>query len=299
MTHEEQVKDPYRKMILVTGASGRVGSATVKSLQQQGKPVRAGIHLQPFALDGVERCILDFDQPGTLPPALEGIDQLFLISREVKHEMAMVEAALEAGIRRIVKLSSFRADKDTFLVGRLHREIERRIEESGVAWTFLRPNYLMQNFITLLGNDIRNEDAIYFSIGDARTSFIDARDVGAVATKVLTERGHEGKAYDLSGPEAINYYEAAAMLSDALGRTIRYVPIGDDEFRKKLQNMGVPDEYVEIFVDVNRQTRLGNTGDHIVTASMEEVTGQQPTSFERFCRDYASDLSPGKDGMKK
>lgn len=299
MTHEEQVKERYDNKILVTGASGRIGSSTVKSLQEQGQPVRAGIHLQPLAINGVETCAIDFDRPGTLPPALEGIDQLFLISREVKHEMAMVEAALEAGVKRIVKLSSFRADKDTFLVGRLHREIERRIEKSGIAWTFLRPNYLMQNFITLLGDDIRNEDAIYFSIGDARTSFIDARDVGAVAAQVLTGHGHDGKAYDLTGPEAINYHEAAAMLSDALGRTIRYVPIGDDEFRKKLQDMGVPDEYVEIFVDVNRQTRLGNTGEHIVTASVEEVTGQSATPFTQFCRDYASDLSPGKNAMTK
>lgn len=279
-------------MILVTGATGRVGSTAVRSLLERGQSVRAGVHRQPLAIDGVETCAIDFDRPETFPPALEGIDRLFLISREVGHEKAMVKAAREAGIERIVKLASFRADKDTFLVGQLHREIERQIEGSGMAWTFLRPNYLMQNFVMLMADDIREDNAFYDSIGDARISCIDARDVGAVAARVLTEPGHEGAAYDLSGPEAIGYHEAAAMLSEALGRTISYVPIGDDEFRKKLQALGVPEEYVEIFVDVNRQTRLGNAEDHIVTASVEEVTGRPPTPFAQFCRDYASAFAP-------
>ncbi len=281
-------------MILITGAAGRVGSATVKSLVDQGVAIRATIHSQPLHFDGVEVCHINYDQPETLMPALEGIDTLFLISREVSNEKAMVETALDAGIERIVKLSSFRADKDTFHVGQLHRKIERLIEENDMRWTFLRPNYLMQNFITLMGNDIRNDGVFYDSIGDARISCIDARDVGAAAARVLIEPGHEGSAYDLSGPEAISHHEAAAMLSEATGRNIRYVPIGDDEFRNKLQEEGVPGEYVDIFVDVNRQTRLGITEDHIVTENVEKLTGWSSTPFKQFCRDYASDFKPLK-----
>lgn len=279
-------------MILVTGAAGRIGSAAVGSLLDQGYSVRAGVHQQSLPIDGVETCAIDFDRHETLAPALEGIARLLLISREVEHEEAMVDAAREAGVERIVKLSSFGADTDPFHVGRLHREVERLIEQSGMTWTFLRPNYLMQNFVMLMGDDIRQRDAFDDSIGDARISCVDARDVGAVAARVLTEPGHESTVYELSGPEAISHHEAAGMLSEALGRTIRYVPLDDDEFREKLEGLSVSEEYVEIFVDVNRQTRMGKTQDHVVTPSVEGVLGRPPTPFTQFCRDYASAFAP-------
>ncbi len=157
-----------------------------------------------------------------------------------------------------------------------------------MKWTFLRPNYFMQNFVTLMADDVREESVFYDSIGDACVSRIDVRDVARVAARVLTEPGHEGKAYDLSGPEAISHDDAARMFSEALGRTIRYVPIGDEEFRRRLLAGGMPEDYVEIFVDVNRLARTGKSADHIVTTAVEEVTGEPPRSLVQFCRDYAS-----------
>ena len=278
-------------MILVTGASGTIGSELLRELVKRGESVRASVHVRALDIDGVETCSIDYDRPETLPPALDGVEALFLLSQEVAHEKPMVDAAREAGVRRIVYISSFGADTDTFIVGQLHREIERRIEDSGMTWTFLRPNYLMQNFITLMGDDIRNEDAFHDSIGDARVSRIDARDVSHVAARVLIESGHEHRAYDLSGPEAITHHHAAEVLSEALGRRIRYVELDDDSFRRRLVAQGVPEDFAGFVEDVNRRNRNGETHDDKVTGHVRTILGREPTPFSRFCRDYAPSLA--------
>lgn len=280
-------------MILVTGATGTIGSGVLRELLERGESVRAGIHVHPLEVDGVETCHIDYDRPETLPPALDGIDTLFLLSQEVAHEEAMVDAAARAGVRHVVYVSSYRADTDTFIVGQLHHRIEHRIRETGMAWTILRPNYLMQNFVTLMGEDIRNEDAFYDSIGDARVGRIDARDVSRVAVRTITERGHEGWIHEMTGPAAIDHHEAAATLSEVLGRRIQYVPLGDEAFHHRLVDVGVPDDFAGFVADVNRRNRLGATHDYIVTPVVEEVLGTPPTSFAGFCRDYARSLTAG------
>ncbi len=277
-------------MILVTGATGTIGSELLQELVRQGEPVRAAVHIRPLDVDGVETCSIDYDRPGTLPPALEGVDTLFLLSQEVVHEKPMVDAAKEAGVRRVVYISSFKADTDTFIVGQLHREVEQHIQGSGMAWTFLRPNYLMQNFVTLMGDDIRNEDAFYDSIGDARVSRVDARDVSQVAARVLTRPGHENRAYDLSGPEALSHHQAEEALSDALGRPIRYVELDDDSFRRRLISQGIPEDFAGFLEDVNRRNRNGETHDDTLTDHVQNILGREPTSFSQFCRDYAPSL---------
>jgi uncharacterized protein YbjT (DUF2867 family) len=273
-------------MILVTGASGTVGSELVRLLRDQGQPVRAGVHAQPLAIDGVEAVAFDFDRPETIPPALEGVNQVYLLSFAVTHERSLVEAARRAGIERIVKHSAFGAAEQEFLSGRLHREVELEIEASGMAWTFLRPNYFMQNFITVMGDDIRQDSAIYDSAVGARISYIDARDIARAAAQVLTERGHEGTSYELSGPAALTNEDAAAMLSVAVGRTIRYVPITDDEFRQRCLAMGLSEEDAEQWVDVNRQARATDA-DSLVTTDVEDILGRPATPFSEFCRDHA------------
>ncbi|MFV8834933.1 SDR family oxidoreductase [Aquisalimonas sp. APHAB1-3] len=274
-------------MILVTGASGTIGSELLRELVRKDEPVRAAVHVRPLDVDGVETCNIDYDRPETLPSALEGVDSLFLLSQQVTHEKPMVDAAREAGVRRIVYVSSFGADTDTFVIGQLHREIELRIQETGMVWTFLRPNYLMQNFITLMGHDIRNDDAFYDSIGDARVSRIDTRDVSHVAARVLTESGHDNRAYELSGPEAITHHDAAEVLSEVLGRRIRYVELDDDSFRRRLIAQGVPEDFAGFVEDVNRRNRNGETHDDTVTDNVRNILGREPTPFLRFCQDHA------------
>ena len=274
-------------MILVTGATGTIGSELLRELVRQGEPVRAAVHVRPLDVDGVETCSIDYDRPETLSPALEGIDTLFLLSRQVSHERPMVDAASEAGVKRVVYISSFKADTDTFIVGQLHREIELYIQGSGMAWTFLRPNYLMQNYVTLMGDDIRNEDAFYDSIGDARVSRIDARDVSHVAARVLTGWGYDDRAYDLSGPEAMTHHQAREALSETLGRRIRYVELDDDSFRRRMISQGVPEDFAGLLEDVNRRNRNGETEDDTLTDNVRNILGREPTPFSQFCRDHA------------
>ncbi len=152
----------------------------------------------------------------------------------------------------------------------------------------------MQNFVTWvsLGESIRREDTIYDTVEDAGISHIDARDIARVAARVLTEPGHEGKAYDLSGPEAHTLEEFADILTQALGRTIRYRRISDEEYRQLWAEGGFPDEWLDAIVDISRCARTGATS--AVTSSVQELTGRPPISFAAFCRDYAPVLTAGE-----
>lgn len=264
----------------------------MKELLKQGVPFRVGVHKRPLEIEGVESHAIDFNQPETLEPALKGISDVFLASYETWHEQNLIPVARKTGVKRIVKLSAWRAADEAFIVGQWHREVELAIEQSGMAWTFLRPNMFMQNTITVMGESIRKENAIYDSVENARVSYIDTRDVGRVAAKVLSEPGYEGKAYDLSGPEAITHEEIAGMLTETLGRKIQYVRISDDEYRQRWKELDAPDEEADAWVDINRYLRTGECSS--VTSNVEKITGRSPASFSQFCRDYVSDLVPHK-----
>jgi uncharacterized protein YbjT (DUF2867 family) len=189
-----------------------------------------------------------------------------------------------------VKLSVLAAEGEAFAFARIHRQVERAVETSGIPFTFLRPCSFMQNFATYYGDAIRRDGAFYLPCGDAREAFVDVRDIARVAATVMTERGHEGKAYDLLGPEALTYSDAAAKLSAATGRTIRYVDIPEIEFRKAMTGLGVPEESVDRLVDLYRFIR-GGTAPARSTA-IRDATGRDPTSFDQFARDYAEAWKP-------
>jgi len=283
-------------MILVTGAGGTVGTALVEQLKAQRHAFRAAYHSPPKAEKakqaGVDAVALDFGQPGSLAPALAGIDAVFLLGTgirgQVERELNVVDAARAAGVRRLVKLSSWGAADGRFLIARFHREVESAIEASGLAWTFLRPNGFMQNFLELGIASIR---AIHLPAADARISHIDARDIARVAARVLTTSGHEGKAYELSGPHDLSYREVAGVLSRVLGTQIRYVALTDDAARAHLLATGMPDFHVDHLIDLFRAYRDGAGA--AVTFDVRSVTGRDPVSFEQFVRDHADALRAG------
>jgi uncharacterized protein YbjT (DUF2867 family) len=280
-------------MILVTGATSPVGSQVAKGLHVSGVPFRAGVHSRPAAIDGVETCAIDYDRPETLRPALEGVDTVFLVSMGVLHEQAMVEACIETGASRIVKLSAWNSDGETYSEGKKHRVVERAIEKSGIPWTFLRPNFFMQNFLTTHADSICGEDAFYDAVGEARISHVDTRDVARVGVRALTELGHEGRAYELSGPEALTHEEIAETFSRMLGRTIRYKRLGDHEMKKFWVSKGYGENDAQDYVDVARWASQGSAAG--VTNTIWEVTGQEPTSFALFCRDHAQWFTSTKE----
>jgi len=279
-------------MILVTGATGTVSSQVLQALLEAGAPVRAAVHTRRLEIPGVETCTIDYDRPETLPTALEGIDTVLLASYATLHETAMVDAARAAGVGRMVKLSAWQAADEAFTIARWHREVERAIEDRGLAWTFLRPDFFMQNLVTYMGGLIVEEGAIYEPAGDARVSYIDAGDIGYVAARVLTEPGHEGRAYDLSGPQALTHDEVAEQLTEALGRTVRHVRVSDDTYRRKLLEIGFPEEDAAAYTDAYRYGRTGALS--TVTTHVADLTGRPPRAFGGFCRDHAPLLARGR-----
>jgi uncharacterized protein YbjT (DUF2867 family) len=280
-------------MILITGAGGTVGGAVVEELRAAGQPMRLAFHSQykaeQAAGKGYDVVTLDYARPETLGPALEGVESLFLLGNGVlgqaEGEINIVNSAKAAGVRRIVKLSVWGADAGEFALARMHRAIERAIEASGLEWTFLRPNNYMQNFVTYDLESIRAEGAFYLPAGEAKINHIDVRDIARVAALALTMPGHAGKAYNLSGPQAISYAEAAAILSSALGKTVSYVAVPDDAAKSAIIASGAPEIYADYLVELNQYFRSGKAAG--VSPAVKDLTGSDPIAFEQFARDHA------------
>ena len=198
-------------MICVTGAGGTVGGELVKQLEFARTPFRA-VYFSPEKAEavrarGIDVAIIDYLNQETLRGAFQGCDKLFLLGPNVQNqtqlEVNAVQIAKQAGVRHIVKLSVMGADQEAYAIALVHRPIERAIESSGMAWTFLRPNSFMQNVATYLSHTIKAGRAFYTASGDGKISHVDVRDIVAVAVQALTGTTHTGKAYTLTGPEAL------------------------------------------------------------------------------------------------
>jgi uncharacterized protein YbjT (DUF2867 family) len=289
-----------QETILVMGATGTLGGEVVKQLSSSTPAVniKAGVHSAQNVNkvkdgDKVEVVLIDYNKPETLKEALSQVDKLFLLTPDVPnaHELAsnLVIEAKKAGIRHIVKQSvmgaDLEADVGTF---RLHRQAEEIIEQSGIPFTFLRPNEFMQNFINFHSHFIKNNNAFYLPLEDAKVSLVDVRDIAAVAVKSLTEDTsdkHNNKTYLITGPEALSYYQAAEILSSATDKKISYVNISEEEARRAMKEMGMSDWLINTISELHDYFRKGNASQ--VSSAVEEVTGKKPISFSQFAKDYA------------
>ena len=274
-------------MILITGASGTVGSEVAKQLETAGVPFRAAFHSANKAR-GANAVVLDYNDPESLRSAMQGVEKLFLVANganQVEMETNAVEAAKASGVKHIVKLSVIAADSESYSFAKVHRAAEKVIEASGIAWTHLRPNGFMQNLHNYMIGTIQDHGAFYGSIGDTKIAHVDVRDIGAVAAKVLTEAGHESKAYTLTGPEGLTYDAIAAKLSTAAGREIRYVAVTDEDMKNALTGSGAPEPYADAFVDLQRFYRTGVAAN--ATDDVRRVTGREPHTFDDYARDHA------------
>jgi uncharacterized protein YbjT (DUF2867 family) len=276
-------------MILITGASGNVGKEVLKQIAQTGAQVRAAFQSASKATaapSGVEIVTVDYKQPETLRAALKGVDRVFLVGPPTAQlpalERQATDAIAQTDVRQLVKLSAMGGREAIF--PRQHAESEDYIRSSGVPYTFLRPNGFMQNMVNYNAPTINTQNAFYGTEGDGQISQIDVRDVAAVAVKALTEDGHVDKAYTLTGPQALTNTEAAQILSDHLGREIRYINLPSAQLREALLAAGVPEWNADALLDLQRLYREGKAA--TVTGDVEQILGRKPISFAQFCGDY-------------
>ncbi|MBV9765522.1 MAG: SDR family oxidoreductase [Acidobacteriaceae bacterium] len=275
-------------MILITGASGNVGKEVLKQIAQTGERIRAAFQSSSkvTAPEGVEIAIVDFNQPDTLRAALKDVDRVFLVGPPTAElpalERKAVDVIAQLGVRRLVKLSAMGGREAIF--PRQHAESEDYIVSSKVRYTFLRPNGFMQNIVHYNAATINTQNAFYGTEGDGRVSQIDIRNIAAVAVKVLTEDEHEGKAYTLTGPQALNNVEVAQLLSDVIGREIRFINLPVVELKNALLTGGVPDWSANALLDLQRLYREGKAA--VITSDVEQILGRKPTDFRKFLEDY-------------
>jgi uncharacterized protein YbjT (DUF2867 family) len=279
--------------ILVTGATGTVGAHVVRALDGRGVTVRVLVRDPAKAAavlgTGIDTTVGDLADPASLARALDGIDRLFLACGnepgQVERECAAIDAARDAGVGLVVKLSGPRADVESpLLFGRWHGEIERHLVAAGLPSVLLRPTAFMTNLLAFAGT-IAETGMLFAPAGTARIAFVDPRDVAAAATGALVEDGHHGRAYRLTGPAAITYQQIAQSLSAASGRPITYVDVPDETARTSMVEAGLPPFVAEAIVAVFAAQRAGAMTQ--VTTGVRTLTGREPRPFAQFARDHA------------
>ena len=282
-------------MIAVTGATGTIGSELVRLLGERDVSVRALTRRpeeQP-TIEGIEWVEADLADRRGLAGLLDGCDRLFLLTGNtgdmVRLQSNAIRAAGEVGVERIVKLSALGAtDHSKSVIGLWHYNVERRLRDSGLGWTLLRPHHFMQNLLDPLTFE-REEGVIYSASGDGAIPFIDTRDIAAVAAAALVEDGHEGETYTLTGPEAVSYREATAIVSRVLDRDLEYRPQTPDEAWRRRRDAGQPVWLVAAQLAIaGYQREEGATAR--TTNTVEEVTGRPPRSVQQFAEDHVDAL---------
>ena len=280
-------------MILLTGGTGTAGSEISKALQRMGVRYRSLVRnrakAEGSAKANVELAEGDLSRPETLGAALEGVEKALLLTASspdsLQQERNFIHAAKRAGVRHVVKFSAYGAGLDaSHYFGRQHGEAERELENSGLLFTVLRPNGFFQNFLGNAGS-IQTRSALHAPAGEMKFSAVDARDIAAVAAHVLTEDGHEGQRYIITGPEALSHAEIAERFSQALGRNIVYADVPEDAAREWMLAAGIPAWTVEKVLDLYRYYRSGAAAE--VTNTVERVGHKSAIAFEQFVRDYA------------
>jgi len=275
-------------MILVTGATGNVGSDLVLRLLAAGQAVRVLTRDPARAArfgNQVQTATGDLDKPETLASAMDGVRAVYLLSQANQVDGA-VTAAKRAGVRHIVRQSTMEAGFDPPLgPGRWHRDAELTIERSGLAWTHLRPTMMMTSTAVWWAPGIRASRMVRFPGGDGRLSPVDPRDIAAAACTVLTQPGHGGHAYDVTGPELLTIGEMVAVLAGVTGQNIQYVDMSETEIRDSMAASGAPPTLAIALAETLagiRANRFAHVADTIA-----RLTGAPGTTFLTWCQQHA------------
>lgn len=284
--------------VLVTGATGTVGSAVADRLRASDIDVRVASRSPVEARNrfgnGIDVVDFDLARPETWGSTLDGIDRLFLLRPPNVGTEAItdfVDAAARTGVEHVVYLSVLGAEKVPFIP---HRRIERHLEGVAVTHTFLRAAYFMQNLSEIHRPEIVERDEIFVPAGDGSLGFVDARDIGAVGAMALAEAGHENRAYDLTGSVALDFHEVAAILSEVLDRQISYRDPSIPTFVRRMSERGLPLGLVAFMVLEYTVTRF-DVGSR-TTSEIDRLLGREPRTMREFAVDYRDQFEPTTPG---
>ena len=285
--------EPDVGTIMVLGATGTVGREVLRQLTAAGaRPlalVRPG-RGEPLVEEAIGQVTADLDRPDTIDAALDGVDRLFLLtrqtSRQLTQEAAVIAAAARAGIGRVVKLSVFRADETSALqIARQHRRAECILQDSGLQHTVLRPAFFMQNLFPMVRNG-----AIATAARDGRLAMIDARDIAAAAVAALTTVQACGRIYTLTGPEAVSFDQVAEVISRQTGRAVRHLRVPGAIVSERLRGVGAEPWFAD---DMGMlQAMLAEGYEDVVTADLGSLVGEAATTLDRFVGDFAARFAP-------
>lgn len=275
------------KTFLVIGSTGTVGSEVVKNLKAQGHLVKEAtskvvrnsnqVHINLITGEGRET-------------AFKNVDGLFMLSPAgYTHQAAilipLIQEAVENKLKKVVLMTAMGANANE--EGPL-RKAEVALEKSGLSYNIIRPNWFMQNFNSYWIQDIKTHGQIRLAAGDAKVSFIDARDIGRVAATLLTTDQFANRDFELTGPDALDHSSVAMAISEVTGKEITYVDITSEQFKSNLLKSGLPADYTEVLVMIMGYLKLGYSAPTF--DNVEKITGQKPISLQKYVQDYAAFL---------
>jgi uncharacterized protein YbjT (DUF2867 family) len=272
--------------VLVTGATGKTGAAVVDALKSRGVAVRAASRHPGRSVDGVEQVRMDWSDSATWEAVLDSVNAIYVVGPYAAVDNAgLVGRLLKAAphVRRVVHLSIVGVEKLPTAIPMARWEEDVRSSEK--EWTILRPNWFFQNFEDSFVTALRDHGVLEVPAGDAAIGFVDTADIGEVAAIALTEDGHGGRTYTLTGPESLTYSQALAQLSHSADRELRYVALPAHEFANRLSHGGAPDWAVEWQLALHHLIREGEYA--AVTDSVEEITGRPPQPLHSYATDHA------------
>lgn len=282
-------------MLLLTGATGQAGSYIAREFIRQGVPVRLLVRNRQLAgqLDGIAGIEIvegNMADASSLTGALRGVERVLMISSSsldmVATQCAFIDACKAASVRHVIKFSGLDARLETiFPFGQMHKQVETYLEQSGLAWTHLRPTGFMQEYLREAPS-IVGSGALHLAIGETRLNPVDLIDVGRVGFRLLRDGGFEGTRLAMTGPELLSMADVARAISQVTGLAVRYVPIPPEARRQAMIDHGVP-EVIADALDKQVAERVKGGLESQIDLSTHEIFHVRPTTFREFAERYA------------
>ena len=273
--------------ILLMGATGNAGTPAVKALQAKGiRPTVAVRDIEKAQAKlgaGVDYVPFDYFAPATYHPTLEGVDRLFLIAPPPTKDPQIVKQIVQLAHEKGVQLVVFQSGNTSGRIkGKPLHTNEQNLKASDINWCILRPGWFMQNFHSWMGTHLE-EGELVMPTGDGKVAFIDTQDLGAAIAEVVSTDGHEGKTYTLTGPESLDHYQVASILSESTGKKIEYLDLSEEAYIQKVVQKGWSEKNATYAAYLFRLVREGSEAE--TSEDLRTLLGRKPRTFREFAKD--------------